>query len=41
MQLGNVGMSSAAGVYQSVIGFILVLTANFLVKKVSPDDALF
>jgi putative aldouronate transport system permease protein len=41
MQLGNIGMSSAAGVYQSVIGFVLVLTANYLVKKVSPDDALF
>jgi putative aldouronate transport system permease protein len=41
MQLGNVGMASAAGVYQSVIGFILVLGANFLVRKVSPDNALF
>lgn len=41
MQLGNIGMSSAAGVYQSVIGFVLVLAANYLIKKVSPDDALF
>lgn len=41
MQLGNVGMSSAAGVYQSVVGFVLVLTANYLVKKISPDDAMF
>lgn len=41
MQLGNVGMSSAAGVYQSVVGFILVLTANYLVKKISPDDSMF
>lgn len=41
MQLGNIGMSSAAGFYQSIIGFVLVLTANYLVKKISPEDALF
>ncbi len=41
MQLGDIGMSSAAGLYQSVVGFILVLTANFVVKKVSAEDALF
>lgn len=41
MQLNNVGMSSAAGLYQSVVGFILVLTANFAVRKFSKEDALF
>ncbi len=41
MQLNNISMASAAGVYQSFIGFILVLGANFLVKKISPDNALF
>jgi putative aldouronate transport system permease protein len=41
MQLGNIGMASAAGVYQSVFGFILVLGANFLVKKINPENALF
>jgi putative aldouronate transport system permease protein len=41
MQLGNIGMASSAGVYQSVFGFILVLGANFLVKKINPDNALF
>lgn len=41
MQNNNIGMSSAAGVYQSVIGFILVLTANFVVSKISKEDALF
>jgi putative aldouronate transport system permease protein len=41
MQLNNISMASAAGVYQSIIGFILVLGANFLVKKVSPENALF
>lgn len=40
-QMGDVGMASAAGVYQSVVGFILVLAVNLLVKKISPEDALF
>lgn len=37
----NIGMSSAAGVYQSVVGFILVLGANAIVNKVSKENALF
>ncbi|MBC8081483.1 MAG: sugar ABC transporter permease [Gorillibacterium sp.] len=40
-RLGDVGMASAASVYQSVIGFILVLSTNFIVKKINPDNALF
>lgn len=41
MQTGNMGMSSAAGVYQSFIGFLLVVAANLIVKKIDPDSALF
>ena len=41
MQSGNVGMSAAAGFYQSVVGFIVVLLANWVVTKVSAEDALF
>jgi putative aldouronate transport system permease protein len=41
IQLNDIGMSSAAGVYQSLIGFILVITVNYVVKKISKDDALF
>jgi len=41
MEQSNVGMSAAAGFYQSVVGFILVLTANFVVRKVSKENALF
>jgi len=41
MQLGDIGMSSAAGVFQSVVGFALVLGANYLVRRVDPDSALF
>lgn len=41
MQTNNIGMSSAAGVYQSVVGFILVVTANFVVRRVDNESSLF
>ena len=41
LQLGNTGMASAAGFYQSVVGFVLVMASNLIVKKISPEDALF
>ena len=40
IQIGNISMSAASGLYQSVVGFILVLAANLLVRKVDPDNAL-
>lgn len=41
MQTGDIGMSAAAGLYQSVLCFITICAANLLVKKVQPDYALF
>lgn len=41
MERGNVGMSAAAGFYQSLVGFVLILIANFVVKKLSKENALF
>ncbi|MGB8452006.1 MAG: ABC transporter permease subunit [Anaerocolumna sp.] len=41
LELGDITMSSAAGLYQSIIGFILVLSANLIVRKVDSDNALF
>jgi putative aldouronate transport system permease protein len=40
-QMNDLGMSAAAGVYQSVVGFFLVLTVNWLVRRFDPDKALF
>ena len=37
----NIGMSAAAGLYQSVVGFVLVLTVNMLVKRFSEGNELF
>lgn len=41
LQLGDIGMSSAAGVYQSVIGCILVIAANQVIKRYSEESAIF
>lgn len=41
MQIGDIGMSAAAGLYQAVVGFILVIAANAIIRKFSKDDALF
>lgn len=38
---GDIGMSSAAGVYQSIVGFIIILISNYVVKKINPDNSLF
>lgn len=41
MTLQEFGMTSAAGFYQSVLSFVLVIIANRAVKKADPDYALF
>lgn len=41
MQLGDIGMSSAAGTYQAIVGFVVVIFSNMLVRRASPDNALF
>lgn len=41
MELNDVGMSAAAGFYQSIVGFLLVLAANALVRRLDSDNALF
>ncbi len=37
----NLGLSAAAGFLQSFIGFVMVVAANLVIKKVSASDALF
>ena len=41
MNLGNIGMSSAAGLYQSVVGLVLILVTNGIVRKVDNENAFF
>ncbi|MBQ3226027.1 MAG: sugar ABC transporter permease [Clostridia bacterium] len=40
-EIGDMSMSSAIGLLQSIVGFILVLTTNFVTNKISPQNALF
>ncbi|WP_054023123.1 ABC transporter permease [Bacillus sp. FJAT-28004] len=40
-KLNDYGMSSAIGLYQAVVGFVLVLVSNYIIKKTDPDSALF
>ena len=37
----NLGMSSAAGLLQSVVGLICILGANALVRRIDPESSLF
>lgn len=41
LEVGNISMSAAAGFYQSVVGFILVLGANLLVRRFDKESSLF
>ncbi|KKI92440.1 sugar ABC transporter permease [Bacillus sp. SA1-12] len=41
LNTGDIGMSSAAGMYQSLVGFTLVLISNYIVRKRSKENALF
>lgn len=38
---GDIGMSSAAGFLQSVVGLIMICLTNMVVKKIDEDKALF
>lgn len=41
VEQGNISMSSAAGVYQSLVGFAVVMFSNWIVRRVDKDQALF
>lgn len=38
---GNLAISAAIGLFQSVVGMILVIITNLIVRKVSPENSLF
>ena len=40
-QLSNYGMATAAGLYQSIVGCILLNIANRIVAKIEPENSLF
>ncbi|WP_246067468.1 ABC transporter permease [Paenibacillus koleovorans] len=40
-QLNQIGMGAAVGLFQAVVGFIIVITANAIVRKIRSDSSLF
>lgn len=41
VELGNISMAAAAGFYQSFVGFIMVVAANWIVRRINQDYSLF
>lgn len=41
MSAGGIGRSAAAGFFQSVVGFVLVMSVNALVRKFNKENAMF
>ena len=41
LQGGAYGATAAVGLFQSVVGLILVLGSNAVIKKISPENAMF
>ena len=39
--MSNTGMTAAAGFYQSVVGFLTLIFANWVVTKIDADSAMF
>ena len=37
----SIGLGTAAGLYQSVFGFVIVVVTNWLIKRKNPQYALF
>lgn len=37
----DIGMATSAGLYQSLFGFVLVMTVNYIIRKVNDEYALF
>lgn len=40
-QYSDIGMSTAVGLYQSIVGFIMIIITNTIAKKIDPDLALY
>lgn len=41
LRTGDVGITAAVGLFQSVVGLITVMLTNYIVKKIEPDNAMF
>jgi putative aldouronate transport system permease protein len=39
--MGNIGMSTAAGLLQNTVGFVFIMATNWIVRRFDPESALF
>jgi putative aldouronate transport system permease protein len=39
--MGDFGMAAAAGLYQSIVGFALIILSNWIVSRIDPEKGLF
>ena len=39
--IGDIGMSSAAAALQSIVGLVFILVANYVIRKIDRESALF
>ena len=41
LQLFNLGMAGAAGLFQSIVGLVMIVATNWTVKRIRADRALY
>lgn len=41
IQIGDIGMTSAVGFFQSITGLILIIFSNGIARKINPENSLF
>ncbi len=41
LRTGNLGTTAAVGLFQSLVGFVMIVTMNGIVRKVEPESSLF
>ena len=41
LKMGNIGMSTAVGLFQSAVGLVMILASNWIVNRVDPERAMF
>ena len=41
LRTGDIGITSAVGLFQSIVGLVLVISTNAIVKKVNPENTMF
>lgn len=41
LEMNNIGMSSAASVFQAILGFLVVILSNWVIRRIDKESALF